>query len=103
MLNELWGSVVVSFVYDITARRAVLEARVLENGRKQSLVLSLVGVERLDIQRPDTNAWDYAEITEAHAHAAGEATELSLLFWDEPNRLSARCDSWTLEQKRSVT
>lgn len=75
----------------------------LEDGHKQSLVLSLVGVERLEIQRPDTNAWDYAETTEAHALAAGKATDLSLLFWDEPNRLSARCDSWTLEQKRSVT
>lgn len=97
-LDELWGSILVSFAFDIVERHARVEVTVRDGDRDRALVLSLFGVERLEIDRTGANAWDYVEITEAHESIEGDARNVSLLLWDEHNRLSAWCDRWTLER-----
>ena len=83
--------------YDVTERVATLAVRVTYGGVVSTLTLRLSGVSDLHVERPDDNAWDYTEITEAHAMATATGFVVQLLFWTEPDGLTARCAEYTVE------
>ena len=96
-LDDLWGSTMRTMGFDPTARVATLIARVTNAGVTTSLMLRLFGVSDLHVERPDGEPWSYTEITEAHATAAVTGFVVKLLFWTEPNGLTARCADYSIE------
>ena len=96
-LDHVWGSTLLSMDFDVTERVATLTARVTDDGLVSTLTLRLSGVSHLHVERPDDNSWDYTEITEAHATETATGFVVQLLFWTEPDGLTARCAEYSVE------
>jgi hypothetical protein len=96
-LDEIWGSALRSFGFDPTARVATLIARVTNEGETTAFMLRLFGVSDLHVERPDSESWSYTEITEAHATVTATGFVVNLLFWSEPNGLTASCADYSIE------
>ncbi|MCU1418345.1 MAG: hypothetical protein JWP32_2519 [Schumannella sp.] len=60
-------------------------------------MLRLFGVSELRIDRPDGESWDHTEITEARAAATSTGFIVSMVFWNEPNGLTAHCTEYLIE------
>lgn len=96
-LDDLWGSTLLSMAYDATERVATLAVRITNGGVVSELTLRLSGVSELHVERPDDNPWDYTEIIEAHAMTTATGFLVQLLFWNEPDGMTARCAEYSVE------
>ena len=96
-LDDLWGSTLLSMAYDVTERVATLALRVTDGGNVSTLTLLLSGVSDLHVERPDDNPWDYTEIVEAHTMATATGFVVQLLFWNEPDGMTARCAEYSVD------
>jgi hypothetical protein len=88
-----WGGIVQELRLDATARTVDVDIRVVDGGEISLWRLGLAGVSQLRLDRPDPEAWDYTELTEVHVEEGGDGRQrVELVFWVEPNGLSATCD-----------
>lgn len=83
--------------FDPTARVVTLVGSVTDAGATTPFMLRLFGVSELRIDRPDGESWEYTEITEARASATSTGLIVSVLFWNEPNGLTAHCTEYLIE------
>ena len=96
--DALWGGIVQGLRVDVTARTVELEVRI-EGPETAVWQLGLAGVAELRVDRPDTNSWDYTELTEVHVDEGADGRHrVELIFWDEPNGLLAVCDAITVSR-----
>ena len=62
-INALWGGTLTDLRLDLNTRRATLRVTVSSGGGETIYEVVLSGLTDLRIERPDTNDWDYSEIT----------------------------------------
>jgi hypothetical protein len=58
-------------------------------------MIRLTDESELRVSRPDEAGWDYNEATEVHVHPSASRAQVELVFWVEPNGLTATCGSLT--------
>jgi hypothetical protein len=99
--DALWGGTLLDLQLDLLRRSVNLVVRV-NDGRVTDCEVRLSGVTDLRIERPDPNQWDYVEVSEVHVRSASTGQLVELLFWVEPNGLTATCEGvQVIERPRS--
>ncbi|MFL6240069.1 MAG: hypothetical protein ACJ735_11325 [Actinomycetes bacterium] len=88
--NDLWGGTVTDLRADLTARTVTASVSVNSQGRERNYAVVLSGVSDLRVERPDAQ-WEYTEMTELHADPVDGTTRVEMVFWNEPNGLTATC------------
>jgi hypothetical protein len=100
--DALWGGTLTDLQVDVLRRSVNLVVRTMDDGRDTDYDVRLSEVTDLRVQRPDPNQWDYVEVTEVHVRSALTGQLVELLFWDEPNGLTATCEGvQVIERPRS--
>lgn len=95
VLHDLWGGYQKSLKYDSTKRLLELEVSTYHAGTSHTWRLRLTGVQELRVDRPD-DAWERTEITELHVSDHDVYRVMEIIYWTEPNGLSARFDDYEL-------
>ena len=99
--DALWGGTLQGIQVDVTTRRLDASVRVKDSGVTRDLVLVFEGVSALRLDRAATDAWDYTEITEVHVHEAAGEMHVEMVFWSEPEGLTADCATVRVEPDRA--
>jgi hypothetical protein len=95
VLDDLWGGYQESLRYDSTTRMLDLEVSTHHGGTTHTWRLRLTGVRELRVDRPD-DAWERTEVTELHVSDHERYRVMEIVYWTEPNGLSARFEDYEL-------
>ena len=83
--------------FDPAARVVFLVARMTDDESTTAFGLRLVGVSELRIDLPTDALREQTEITDASAVTTPTGSVVSLVFWDGPSGLTARCADYSVE------
>ena len=85
--------------FDATKRLLEADVSVLGGEDSQTWTIRLTDVSQVRVNRPDEAGWDYTEVTEVHVEPGAAGTQVELVFWVEPNGLTATCGAVTVEAR----
>jgi hypothetical protein len=95
VLDDLWGGYQEGLTFDSTTRTLDLEVSTHQAGRTCTWRLRLTGVRELRVERAD-DEWERTEVTELHVSDLGACKLMEIVYWAEPNGLSARFEDYQL-------
>lgn len=98
MLDALWGATLDRIDLDVVRQVLILTIRARSSSGDRFYTLDCSGLLELRFFSSIPGPWDYAEVTEIHAHVTPSgAHQIEIVLWSEEAGLVAVAETITLD------